>query len=156
MKTPIAIKSLLAALVVGIAGCRSGSAPALKHTLSVTPEIKKAFHSGDSIEIRSITGTAPKFQTGGTYRVVGTCGQHALNNATLYLGNTAEAGSDAIVAAAGSSLYKTLRNGTTEFDITFTVLRPGLLHVTIYDMDNHDKNDNACAGLYLGDVVYRR
>ena len=87
MKTPIAIKSLLAALVVGIAGCRSGNAPALKHTLSVTPEIKKAFQSGDSIEIRSIIGTAPKFQTGGTYRVVGACGQHTLNNATLYLGN---------------------------------------------------------------------
>jgi len=50
----------------------------------------------------------------------------------------------------------TLPNGTTEFDITFTLLRPGLLHVTIYDLDNHDKNDNAYAGIYLGDVVFRR
>ena len=123
------------------------------HTLSVTPKIKKAFHSGDSIEIRSITGTAPKFQTGGTYRVVGACSQQTLTNATLYLGNTAEAGSEAIVASAGSSLLKPLTNGTAEFDITFTLLRPGLLHVTIYDMDNHDKNDNAYAGIYLGDVV---
>jgi len=37
-----------------------------------------------------------------------------------------------------------------------TLLRPGLLHVTIYDLDNHDKNDNAYAGIYLGDVVFRR
>ena len=45
---------------------------------------------------------------------------------------------------------------TTEFDITFTLLRPGLLHATIYDLDNNDKNDNAYAGIYLGDVVFRR
>ncbi|HZR18349.1 MAG TPA: hypothetical protein VFE51_13735 [Verrucomicrobiae bacterium] len=87
---------------------------------------------------------------------MGTCYQQTLKNATLYLGNTAEAGSDAIVAAAGSSLSKTLRDGRTEFDITFTLLRPGLLHITMYDLDNHDKNDNAYAGLYLGDVVFRR
>lgn len=125
----------------------------LQHKLTVTPEIKRAFHSGDSIEIKSVTGTAPKFQTGGTYRIIGTCRQQSLKNATLYLGNTAGAGSDAIVAAADSSLFKPLREGSTEFDITFTLLRPGLLHVTIYDMDNHDKNDNAYAGLYLGDVA---
>lgn len=153
MKTHIAITSLLTALVVSIAQA-APETPTLQHTLSVTSEIKKAFHSDDSIEIRSISGTAPKFQTGGTYRVVGTCRQQTLKNASLYLGNTAEAGSDAIVASTGSSLYKTLPNGTTQFDITFTVLRPGLLHVTIYDMDNHDKNDNAYAGIYLGDVVY--
>ncbi len=130
---------------------------ALQHKLTVTPEIKRAFHSDDSIKIKSVTGTAPKFQTGGTYRIVGTCYQHTLKNATLYLGNTAEAGSDDIVAAAGSSLSKPLRGGRTEFDITFTLLRPGLLHVTIYDLDNQtDKNDNAYAGLYLGDVVFRR
>ena len=128
----------------------------LQYTLGVTPEIKRAFHSDDSIKIRSITGTAPKFQTGGTYRVVGTCTQQTLKNATLYLGNTAEAGPDAIVASAGSSLLRPLLNGTTEFDITFTLLRPGLLHVTIYDLDNHNKNDNAYAGIYLGDVVNRR
>jgi hypothetical protein len=124
--------------------------------LTVTPEIKKAFHSGDGIKIRSVTGTAPKFHTGGNYRVVGTCRQQNLKNATLYLGNTAETGSDAIAASAGSSLYKPLPNGNTEFDITFTLLRPGLLHLTIYDLDNHDKNDNAYAGIYLGDVVFRR
>src|SRR5439155_14110767 len=72
---------------------------------------------------------------------VGTCRQQTLKNATLYLGNTAEAGSDAIAASAGSSLYKPVPNGTTKFDITFTLLRPGLLHVTIYDLDNHDKNE---------------
>jgi hypothetical protein len=136
-----------------LAGCATTTT---QNTLTVTPEIKKAFHSGDAIKIRSVTGTAPKFQTGGTYRVVGTCRQQTLKNATLYLGNTAEAGSDAIAASAGSSLYKPLPNGTTEFDITFTLLRPGLLHVTIYDLDNHDKNDNAYAGIYLGDVVFRR
>jgi hypothetical protein len=126
------------------------------HTLSVTPEIKKAFHGADAIKIGSVTGTAPKFQTGGTYRVVGTCLQETLKNASLYLGNTAEPGSEAIAASAGSSLSKPLPIGTTEFDITFTLLRPGLLHVTIYDLDNHDKNDNAYAGIYLGDVVFRR
>ena len=129
---------------------------ALQYTLRVTPEIKRAFHSDDSIKIRSITGTAPKFRTGGTYRVVSTCTQQTLKNATLYLGNTAEAGPDAIVASAGSSLFRPLPNGTTEFDITFTLLRPGLLHVTIYDLDNHNKDDNAYAGIYLGDVVNRR
>lgn len=128
----------------------------LQYALRVTPEIKRAFHSDDSIRIRSITGTAPKFQTGGTYRVVGTCIQQTLKNASLYLGNTAEAGPDAIVASAGSSLFRPLPNGTTEFDITFTLLRPGLLHVTIYDLDNHNKNDNAYAGVYLGDVVNSR
>src|SRR2546429_3685764 len=155
MKTDTVIMSVLIALVVSIAQAAPDS-PTLQHTLTVTPEIKKAFHSGDAIKIRSVTGTAPKFQTGGTYRVVGTCRPKTLKNATLYLGNTAEAGSDAIAANAGSSLYKPVPNGTTKFDITFTLLRPGLLHVTIYDLDNHDKNDNAYAGIYLGDVVFRR
>jgi hypothetical protein len=130
--------------------------PSLSYTLTVRPEIKRAFHGNDSIEIRSITGTAPKFQTGGTYRVVGTCRQETLKNATLCLGNTAKPGSQSIMASTSSALSKLLPNGTTEFDFTFTVLRPGLLHVTIYDMDNHDKNDNAYAGIYLGDVVFRR
>ena len=154
MKTRI-ITSLVAAFAVSIVQA-APETTALQHKLTVTPEIKRAFHSDDSIKIKSVTGTAPKFQTGGTYRILGTCYQRTLKNATLYLGNTAEAGSDAIVAAAGSSLSKTLRDGSTEFDITFTLLRPGLLHVTIYDLDNHDKNDNAYAGLYLGDVVFRR
>lgn len=155
MKTNAIITSLLIALAVGNAQAAPGS-PTLQHTLTVTPEIKRAFHAGDTIEIRSVTGTAPKFQVGGTYRVKGICRQQTLKNATLYLGNTAESGSDAIVADAGSSLSKPLPNGTTEFDITFTLLRPGLLHVTIYDLDNQDKNDNAYAGVYLGDVVFRR
>ena len=149
------LNSLLMALVVSVAQA-APETPALSHTLSVRAEIKRAFHANDSIEIRSITGTAPKFQTGGTYRVVGICRQETLKNATLYLGNTAEPGSHAIVASPGSTLSKPLPHGTTEFDVTFTVLRPGLLHLTIYDMDNHDKNDNAYAGIYLGDVVFRR
>ncbi|HZR16218.1 MAG TPA: hypothetical protein VFE51_02725 [Verrucomicrobiae bacterium] len=130
--------------------------PSLSYTLTVHPEIKRAFHGNDSIEIRSITGTAPKFQTGGTYRVVGTCHLDTIKNATLCLGNTAKPGSQAIMASTGSAISKPLPNGTTDFDFTFTLLRPGMLHVTIYDMDNHDKNDNAYAGIYLGDVAVRR
>src|SRR5436190_9291614 len=121
MKTDTVIMSVLIALFVSIAQAAPDS-PTLGHTLTVTPEIKKAFHSGDAIKIRSVKGTAPKFQIGGTYRVVGTCRQQTLKNATLYLGNTAEAGSDAIAASAGSSLNKPVPNGTTEFDITFTLL----------------------------------
>jgi hypothetical protein len=155
VKTNSVIMSVLIALAVSSCSTVPDS-PTLQHTLTIKPEIKKAFHSGDAIEIRSVAGTARKFQTGGTYRVVGTCRQQTLRNATLYLGNTAESGSDAIVANAGSSLSKPLPNGATEFDITFTLLRPGLLHVTIYDLDNHDKHDNAYAGVYLGDVVFRR
>jgi len=155
MKTGTVFTSVLIALVVSIAQATPDSPP-LQHRITVIPEIKRAFHSGDKIKIRSVTGTAPKFQTGGTYRVVGTCRQQTLKNATLYLGNTAETGPDAIAASAGSSLSKPLPHGTTKFDITFTLLRPGLLHVTIYDLDNHDKNDNAYAGIYLGDVVFRR
>lgn len=154
MKTRI-ITFLMVAFAVSIAQAAAETTE-LEHKLTITPEIKRAFHAADSIQIKFVTGTAPKFQIGGTYRVVGTCYQQTLKNATLYLGNTAEAGSDAIVAVAGSSLSKPLPNGTTEFDITFTLLRPGLLHVTIYDLDNHNKYDNAYAGLYLGDVVFRR
>jgi len=162
MKKQIIIAIACMATAFTLTGCLHTSRTAaqqdrqLQYTLRVTPEIKRTFHSDYSIEIRSITGTAPKFQTGGTYRVVGTCTQQTLKNATLYLGNTAEAGPDAIVAGAGSSLSRPLPNGTTEFDITFTLLRRGLLHATIYDLDNHNKNDNAYAGIYLGDVVNRR
>ena len=162
MKKQIIIAIACMAAAFTFTGCLQTSRAAaqqdrqLQYKLRVTPELKRAFHSDDSIKIRSITGTAPKFQTGGTYRVVGTCTQQTLKNATLYLGNTAEAGPEAIVASAGSSLFRPLPNGTTEFDITFTLLRPGVLHVTIYDLDNHNKNDNAYAGIYLGDVVNRR
>ena len=154
MKTCI-IASLVAVFLVSFLQA-APETPALQHKLTVTPEIKRAFHSDDAIKIKPVTGTAPRFHSGGTYRIIGTCYQQSLKNAILYLGNTAEAGSAAIVAAAGSSLSKPLRGGSTEFDITFTLLRPGLLHVTIYDLDNHDKNDNAYAGLYLGDVVFQR
>jgi hypothetical protein len=155
----IAIACMAAAFI--FTGCLHASRPTaqqdsqLRYTLRVTPEVKRAFRADDSIKIRSITGTAPKFQTGGPYRVVGTCTQQTLKNATLYLGNTANAGSDAIVASGGSSLFKPLPNGATEFDIAFTLLHPGLLHITIYDLDNHNQNDNAYAGIYLGDVVNR-
>ena len=91
MKTDTVIASVLIALVVSIAQAAPDS-PTLQHRLTVSPEIKRAFRSGDKIKIRSVTGTAPKFQIGGTYRVVGTCRQKTLNNATLYLGNTAEVG----------------------------------------------------------------
>ena len=149
------ITSLLAAFAVSIVQAAPGTT-SLQYKLTVNPEIKRAFQSTDFIKIKLVTGTAPKFQTGGTYRIKGTCNQRTLKNAILYLGDTAEAGSDAIVAAEGSSLSKPLPNGSTEFDITFTLLRPGRLHVTIYDLDNHDKQDNVYAGLYLGNVVLQR
>src|SRR6187399_2069373 len=88
MKTHI-MTILMAAFVVSIAQA-APETTALEHKLTVTPEIKKAFHADDSIKIKSVTGTAPKFQIGGTYRVVGTCHQRTLKNATLLLGNTAE------------------------------------------------------------------
>jgi hypothetical protein len=155
MKIRVAIQTLLTVIVVCIAQA-APEAPALPHTLSITPEIKKAFRADDAIEVRSVTGTATKFQIGGTYRLAGICRQQSLKNATLSLGNTSEPGSEAISAKEGSSLYKPLTNGTTAFDITFTVLRPGLLHLTIYDMDSGNKTDNASAGVYLGDVVFQR
>src|ERR1043165_8935057 len=144
MKAGTPITSVLTALVVSFvqacsisqpAAPRTASgAPALLHSLTVTPVIKRPFDSGDSIKIRSVTGTASKFETGGTYRVIGVCRQQNLRHATLYLGNTAEAGSAAIVGADGSSLFRALSNGSTDFDITFTLLRPGRLHLTIYDL----------------------
>jgi len=152
MKTKIVI----AAFTSAVLSLFAADAPqGLSHRLSVTPEIKKAFHGSDAIEIKEITGTSDKFQVGGSYRVVGVCRQASLKNAQLYLGNTAEKGGDAIRAAAGSSLYMSLKDEKTEFDITFTLLRPGILHLTVYDMDSRDKNDSAFAGIYIGDVVYK-
>ena len=130
------------------------TAPALPYKLTVTPEIKKAFAYGEGIEIRAITGTALHFQVGKTYRVVGVCRQQTLNHAMLYVGNTAEPGSEAIAPVAGSSLYTALPKGSTPFDCTFKLLRPGVLHATIYDLDNPDKDDNTNAGINLGDVVF--
>jgi hypothetical protein len=154
MKTPF-IVTMLAVATFSLDGLRLGAAEPsrLRYRLDVTPEIKRAFLGSDTIEIREISGTAPKFQVGGTYRVVGTCRQEAVRTAQLYIGNTAEPGSVATAAVAGSSLYKACVNGSTDFDVSFTLLRPGILHVTIYDMDNSDKKDNAYAGIYLGDVV---
>src|SRR5688572_18517814 len=59
--------------------------PSLPHKLNVTPEIKTAFKGSDAITIREITGTAPKFQVGGTYRVTGVCHQESLRHGTLYI-----------------------------------------------------------------------
>jgi hypothetical protein len=84
MKKQIIIAIVCMAAAFTFTGCRHASRTAaqqdrqLQYTLRVTPEIKRAFHSDDSIKIRSITGTAPKFQTGGTYRVLGTCTQQTL------------------------------------------------------------------------------
>ena len=127
--------------------------PTLRYKLSVAPEIKKAFAKDEGIEVRAITGTAANFQVGGTYRVSGVCRQQTLDHATLYVGNTADPGSAAIAPVAGSSLDTALPKGSTEFACTFQPLRPGVLHATIYDLDNHDKNDNAYAGVYLGKVI---
>jgi hypothetical protein len=71
MKAKTLITSVLIALAVSIAQAAPDS-PMLQHRLTVTPEIKRAFRGGDKIKISSVTGTAPKFQIGGTYRVVGT------------------------------------------------------------------------------------
>src|SRR5689334_21185434 len=103
MRTRIILNSLLTALAVSIAQA-APETPSLSYTLTVRPEIKRAFHANDSIEIRSITGTSPKFQTGDSYRVVGTSRQETLKNATLCLGNTTEPGSRGIVACTGSAL----------------------------------------------------
>jgi beta-lactamase regulating signal transducer with metallopeptidase domain len=128
--------------------------PTLPYKLTVTPEIKKAFPSSEGIEVQAVTGSAANFQAGGTYRITGVCRQHTLDHATLYVGNTADAGSEAIAALAGSSLSEPLPKGaSTAFDFTFKLLRPGVLHLTVYDLDNHNKNDNFYAGISLGKVV---
>ena len=126
----------------------------LSHKLSVTPEIKLAFQAGDAIKLQEVTGTTSSFQVGGTYRLKGTCCQHTLKHAVLYVGNTAEPGADAIVPVSGSSLYQTLPDGSTAFDCTFTLLRPGILHATIYDADGRDQHNTAHEGVYLGDVAF--
>jgi hypothetical protein len=150
MKANIAIATL-ASVVVSLF---AADAPeGLSHKINVTPEIKKAFHGSDAIEIKEITGTSDKFQVGGSYRVTGVCRQATLKNAQLYLGNTAERGGDAIRPAGGSSLSIPLKDEKTEFDITFTLLRAGIVHLTVYDMDSANKTDNAFSGIYLGEVL---
>src|SRR5882757_3543367 len=76
MKTQIIIAIACMAAAFTFTGCLHTSRTAaqqdrqhpLQYTLRITPEIKRAFQSDDSIKIRSITGTTPNFQTGGTYR----------------------------------------------------------------------------------------
>ena len=128
--------------------------PTLSHKIAVIPEIKLAFQAGDAIELQEVTGTTSSFQVGGTYRIKGTCRQRSLKNAILYLGNTAEPSADTIIPAVGSSLYTTLPNGSTAFDCTFTLLRPGTLHATIYDADGRAQRNTAHEDVYLGDVVF--
>src|SRR5689334_8990317 len=123
IRTPIVFG--LALLALANITCAFAAEPILPHKLSINPEIKKAFTGSDSIEIQRVTGTSANFQVGGTYRVTGVCHQRSLPHATLYLGNTAEAGPKAITAAVGSSLFLPLAGDRTAFDITFTVLRPG-------------------------------
>jgi len=92
---------------------------------------------------------------GGTYHVRGVCRQNTIQNASLYLGITAEGDGDGdtIKPVAGTSLSKTVPKGFTEFDFAFAPLRPGKLHVTLYDVDNYNPKDNTNAGLYLGEVA---
>jgi hypothetical protein len=149
-------KIITAAFASALISLSAADAPGgLDHRINVTPEIKKAFHGSDAIEIKEITGTSDKFQVGGRYRVTGVCRQTTLKNARLYLGNTAERGGDAIRPVQGSSLSVPLKENNTEFDITFTLLRPGILHLTVYDMNDGNKLDNAFSGIYLGDVVFK-
>lgn len=152
---PTILSLVTAILAIGSVPSSRAEVPSLTNKVIVTPEIKKAFEGSDGIQIREITGTAPKFEVGGTYRLVGTCRQETFKAAVLYIGNTAESGAAAIVALGGSSLSKTCALGSTEFDVTFTLLRPGILHATIYDTNRASKHDNAYAGIYLGDVVFK-
>ena len=152
MKATAILQTLLIVLMTS-AAIAAPDVPVLAHRLSVTPDIKKAFCGHDAIEIKAITGTATNFQVGGTYRITGTCRQETLQHAMLYVGNTAAPGDAAIVAVTGSALSKSLPTGSTEFDCTFVLLRPGTLHVTVYDADSPNKRDNASGGISLGDVT---
>src|SRR3954470_10943615 len=114
MTMNISITALATALLT-LAALNRGAAdtPSLGYELKVTAEMKKAFQGSDSIEIQKITGTSAKFQVGDTYRVIGICHQQSLKHATLYVGNTAEPGPEAIIATTGSSLSKSLRDPHT-------------------------------------------
>ncbi len=127
-------------------------APNLPHKIAIASEAKKTFRASDRIDIEEVTGTAPDFRVGETYRVKGVCRQTTLSNGELYLGNTST-GSNAITAAQGSTNHVKLAQGATSFDFIFTLHRPGRLHVTMYDLDNHSLTDNAYAGLFLGPVT---
>lgn len=136
-----------------MSGAARAEPSALHYAVPVTQEVGKAFTPGDAVEIFSVTGTTNTFQVGGTYRVVGLCRLHAAKNAMLYLGNTTTGRAEAIRPADDSSLSKPLTALATQFDITFTVLQPGQLHVSLYDMDNHDPHDNSIGGIILGQVA---
>jgi len=123
--------------------------------IPVVPQGKKPFANGDGIEIKEVSGSSATFRVGGTYHVRGVCQQNSIQNASLYLGITTEGDGDgeAIKPVSGTSLSRTIPKGRTEFDFEFTPLRPGKLHITLYDVDNYNPKDNASAGLYLGDVA---
>jgi len=133
--------------------------PAMPNKISITPKDKNTFKNGDGIEIKEVLGSVPNFQVGGTYRVKGICRQQTLDSAQLYMGNTVKSagegdrGQGAIVPVGATSLYKSLPKGSTEFEYVFKLLRPGTLHITIYDMDNKNPDDNAYAGLSLGKIM---
>ena len=121
--------------------------------VAVTLAPKGTFKGSDGIEIRETTGSSPTFRVGGTYRVRGVCRQSSVENASLFLSNTAEGDGEAIKPLAGTALSKVVPKGFTEFEFAFTPTRPGKLHITIYDNDNRNPVDNAYAGVYLGDVA---
>src|SRR5687767_2249378 len=108
----LAVLVLLHGLLLGLAHAAPATPPP-QQSFPVTPEIKKPFPGNDSIQIQNVTGTTAGFQSGGIYRVIGTCRQQTLTDAALYLGNTAGPGGEAIAASAGSSLYQTLPHGVT-------------------------------------------
>ena len=131
------------------------AAPAMPNKISITPKNKNTFKNGDGIEIKEVLGSVPNFQVGGTYRVKGICRQQTLDSAQLYMGNTilvrtgeGDFGQNAIIPVGATSLYPSISKGSTEFEYVFKLLRPGMLHITIYDMEN----DNAYAGIYLGET----
>lgn len=150
MKTHL-IVSLLAATCFG-SFALAEPAPKLAHKITVTPKTIKVFQNSDRIDLEEITGTAPDFRVGGTYRAKGVCHQSTLSNAVLYLGNTSD-GQGAITPAPDSTNSLPVTPGDTPFDFTFTLHHPGRLHVSIYDLDNHNPRDNVYAGLVLGPVI---
>jgi hypothetical protein len=128
--------------------------PAMPNKISITPKNKNTFKNGDGIEIKEVLGSVPNFQVGGTYRVKGVCRQQTLDSAQLYMGNTilvrtgeGDFGQNAIIPVGATWLFKLLSKGSTEFEYVFKLLRPGTLHITIYD-----GGSNAYAGIYLGET----
>ena len=129
------------------------AAPAMPNKISITPKDKNTFKNGDGIEIKEVLGSVPNFQVGGTYRVKGICRQQTLDSAQLYMGNTVKStgegdfGQNAIIPVGATWLYTLLSKGSTEFEYVFKLLRPGTLHITIYD-----GGGTAYTGIDLGAV----